>query len=50
MLRAGSDWTPGQLVFTATQDALTLNYNRPLGEPRAEGSVELRHVTIEEAE
>lgn len=47
-LRAGSDWNPGQLVFTATEDALTLNYNRPLGHPRVEGSVELRHVTIED--
>jgi hypothetical protein len=49
-LRAGPDWTPGQLVFTASQNTLTLNYNRPLGEPRVEGSVELRHVTIEDAE
>lgn len=47
-LLAGGDWTPGQLIFTATEDALSLNYNRPLGEPRVEGSVELRHVTIED--
>jgi hypothetical protein len=49
-LLAGEDWVPGQLSFVATQDAgaLALFYNRPLGEPRAEGSVELRHVMIEE--
>jgi hypothetical protein len=49
-LRPGNDWTPGQLSFVATKDtsALALFYNRPIGEPRAEGSVELRHVTIDE--
>lgn len=48
-LRPGSDWTPGLLSFVATQDdgKLALLYNRPIGEPRLEGSVELRHVTIE---
>jgi hypothetical protein len=49
-LRAGGDWTPGQLSFRATEDlsAIALFYNRPIGEPRAEGSVELRHISIEE--
>jgi tetratricopeptide (TPR) repeat protein len=49
-LRASDDWTSGQFSFVAAQDpgALALFYNRPLGEPRAEGSVELRHVVIEE--
>lgn len=49
-LRASNDWTSGQLSFVAPQDpgALALFYNRPLGEPRAEGSVELRHIVIEE--
>ena len=49
-LRASNDWTSGQLSFVAPQDpgALALFYNRPFGEPRAEGSVELRHIVIEE--
>jgi hypothetical protein len=49
-LRTGDDWTPGQLSFLAADDssAVGLFYNRPLGEPRAEGSVELRHVSIHE--
>ncbi len=42
-LRTGGDWTPGQLSFLATEDSspLVLFYNRPLGEPRVEGSVEV---------
>jgi hypothetical protein len=49
-LQAGDDWTPGQLSFLATDDsdAVALSYNRPLGEPRAEGSVDLRRVSIHE--
>jgi hypothetical protein len=48
-LRAGDNWTPGQLSFVAAQDSgvIALFYNRPIGEPRAEGSVELRHIAIE---
>ena len=48
-LLAAAGWTPSQLPFVATQDAgaLALFYHRPVGEPRVEGSVELRHVTIE---
>jgi tetratricopeptide (TPR) repeat protein len=49
-LLAGSDWTRGQLLFVAAQDSdlVELFYHRPLGEPRVEGSVELRHVVIDE--
>jgi hypothetical protein len=49
-LLAADDWTAGQFSFVAAEDssALALLYHRPLGEPRAEGSVELRHVSIGE--
>jgi len=49
-LRAGGDWTPGQLSFVAAPDSspISLFYQRPLGEPRLEGAVELRHVVIDE--
>jgi hypothetical protein len=48
-LQASDDWTAGQLSFRPIGDyvAVALFYNRPLGESRAEGSVELRHVMIE---
>jgi hypothetical protein len=48
-LRPVNDWTSGQLPFVATPDAgaLALFYKRPIGEPRLEGFVELRHVMIE---
>lgn len=48
-LRAGDDWTAGQLSFVAADDssALALFYTRPVGEPRTEGSVQLRHISIE---
>jgi hypothetical protein len=48
-LRPSEDWTPGQLPFVAAQDSgvIALIYNRPIGEPRAEGAVELRHIAIE---
>ena len=48
-LLAAAEWTPSRLPFVATQDtgALALFYHRPVGEPRVEGSVELRHVMIE---
>jgi len=46
---AGSEVASGELAFTAASDLvpLTLNYERPSGEPRAEGSVELWHVRVE---
>jgi hypothetical protein len=49
-LLASADWSQGRLSFIASPGpgVITLLYNRPLGEPRAEGSVELRHVSIEE--
>ena len=38
----------GELAFTASSDLepLTLTYQRPLGEARAEGSIEIRNVSI----
>lgn len=44
-----ADATSGDLSITAPSELvpLTLNYGRPSGEPRAEGSVELWHVRIE---
>jgi hypothetical protein len=38
----------GEIAFTATSELapITLFYERPSGQPRAEGSVELWHVTI----
>jgi len=46
---AGSEAASGELDFTAASDLvpLSLNYDRPPGEPRAEGSVELWHVRVE---
>jgi hypothetical protein len=46
---AGAELSAGELEFTAASDLvpLTLNYERPSGEPRAEGSVELWHVRVE---
>jgi hypothetical protein len=45
---AHEDWAPSEFRFTAHGDwpSLSLNYQRPTGEPRAEGYVELRHVTL----
>lgn len=45
------DWSSGELTFTAPAalDLLDLVYRRPLGETRAEGNVELRHVRLAEA-
>jgi tetratricopeptide (TPR) repeat protein len=45
------NWTPGELTLTP-RDAfndLQLFYQRPVGEPRAEGNIELRRVRIEAA-
>jgi tetratricopeptide (TPR) repeat protein len=46
------DWTPGELPVTPREpfNLLQLVYQRPVGEPRAEGNVELRHVRIEAAQ
>ncbi len=42
------DWSASELSFTARGEwpILSLNYQRPTGEPRAEGYVELRHVAL----
>jgi hypothetical protein len=50
LLRSGEDWTAGQLAFAATRDSepIQLEYARPLGEPRLEGALELRHVSVKE--
>jgi hypothetical protein len=46
---AASDGTAGEVDFKAASELvpLTLNYLRPSGEPRAEGSVELWHVRVQ---
>ncbi len=43
------DWLQQELPFTADSNlaALALEYQRPSGQPRVQGSVELRHVIIE---
>jgi tetratricopeptide (TPR) repeat protein len=45
------DWTPGELIVTPRDpfNDLQLFYQRPLGEPRAEGNIELRRVHMEAA-
>lgn len=50
-LPPGEDWTPGEFMLTAREafGDLELAYQRPVGEPRAEGNVELRHIRIEAA-
>jgi hypothetical protein len=42
------DWQPGEFKFISSGEwpALSLHYQRPTGEPRAEGYVDLRHVTL----
>jgi hypothetical protein len=51
-LLPSGDWTPGDLAMTAHESFsdLELAYQRPVGEPRAEGNVELRHVRVEVAQ
>ena len=51
-LLPSSDWTTGELSLTARESFsdLELVYLRPVGEPRAEGNLELRHVRIEAAQ
>ncbi|MGA3201798.1 MAG: hypothetical protein ABSF12_04795 [Bryobacteraceae bacterium] len=45
------DWAPGEATFTAPEafSLLALRYQRPVGESRAEGYIELRHVRLAEA-
>ena len=49
-VHGGDDWTRGELGFAAGKDgeALALRYARPLGEARTEGSIELRHISVQE--
>jgi hypothetical protein len=49
-LLATQDWSPGQIVGQAISSPaiLSLTYQRPQGEVRAEGQLELRHVTLTE--
>jgi hypothetical protein len=48
MLSPSADWSGGQLPFDAAASfvVLDLAYQRPLGEPRAEGKVELRNIRL----
>jgi hypothetical protein len=45
-----AEWTAGETIFTAPENfnLLELSYQRPVGESRAEGSVELRRVRLTE--
>ena len=45
-----AEWTTGETIFTAPENfnLLELSYQRPVGESRAEGSVELRRVRLTE--
>src|SRR5579864_4481947 len=47
---AAEDWQKGAVSFTASADLvpITLLYRRPTGQPRAEGFIELRTVSLEE--
>lgn len=47
---SSDDWSPGELKFSATQNFswLDLAYQRPVGESRAEGYVEIRGVRMTE--
>jgi hypothetical protein len=49
-LAPSPDWARGELTFTASDSfpSLELIYQRPVGEPRAEGSIELRQVRLTE--
>jgi tetratricopeptide (TPR) repeat protein len=45
-----ADWLTGEMTFTAPDsfNQLELLYERPVGESRAEGNIELRHVRVTE--
>ena len=49
LVEPSDDWRRGELSFESASDlsALGFEYERPSGEPRVQGSVELRHVLIE---
>jgi hypothetical protein len=50
LLPSDENWRAGELIFTADSDLqdLVLFYQRPLGQPRAEGYVEIRSVSVGE--
>jgi hypothetical protein len=47
-VQPSEDWHPQELQFTADSNlaVLAFGYQRPSGQPRVQGSVELRHVLI----
>src|SRR5258707_18084 len=47
-LEPGQDWRAGSMDFKAAADLMpiTLAYHRPMGQARAEGSVEIRAVSL----
>lgn len=47
-LKSSEGWMSGGMTFAATQDFIALSYQRPLGEARSQGSIELRHIVLEE--
>ncbi len=49
-LPPSAEWATGELNFTALEifSRLELAYRRPVGESRAEGNVELRHIRVAE--
>jgi hypothetical protein len=51
VVAASEDWQTGRVSFTALADLVpvTLLYRRPTGQPRAEGFIEIRAVSIQEA-
>ncbi len=51
VLTPSADWAPGEMTIGATDrfQILEFAYQRPVGESRAEGNVELRHVRLTEA-
>jgi tetratricopeptide (TPR) repeat protein len=51
MLQPSADWKADEMIFTAPQifERVELIYQRPVGETRAEGNVELRRIRVTEA-
>jgi hypothetical protein len=50
VLKASEDWNSGEMRLVGSANSwLSLDYQRPVGEVRAEGRVELRHVTLMES-
>jgi hypothetical protein len=51
-LPAGEDWQKGVVSFTAPADLVpvTLLYRRPPGQPRAQGYIEIRGVSLQQVQ